>query len=702
MTDNANMRTLLSCLWGMIMIFCCCKNPRSSIVDSGMEILKNGSPCRAPQKITSIYRENVYDLSGYAGGGGGDPFNLFDENAYVDPRYEKTGDMYIPSTNPQPTVHPFIYFPLHKGSRIVTDLQVPYQLTEVYVYDHSQSNDSVWIYTGDMLHWKLKAGFETRTDPGLWGWRKFSLDDSAQYVMIRFSSYETNITEMVLYGCPYQEPPAPPKYQDQGPKFSSQMMRNFVGVNLIMETEPKWLKPFHYSRLYNFALDFDNDTNTNYPGVKYNMLHYGFWDKGKNDYYFNIDDLKKVNDGQIWYSIRGVNRWMSDRGFSDKDRPVTKIGMDSEDPMSYGRHANMMWHMTAFFGNARVDTNLLSLSHEPRQSGRRTMSLYENGNEEDATWVGSRYCSPLEYFAQSSADYDGHESRLGKYCGIRNADSTSKLMTSGMIGLDTNRLRIYKFLSSTLRRDRIFPWQGGIQYHHYSNLNGKAVTPEEDSLRWKLSGARKASYRIEPGLACFLGENGYDKSAASRQGTPRLAGLSASESQGILILRSLNATAFSGFDAYILYWLKDGNPEDDPRVYLTSGILRQMPDGSTKPYPGWYYISTFVNRLGNYSADSIVTEKGNVWIYKYRNRISPDSVAYFIYCPTRNGTKVDAYPLKVKNIVGDAAEEIYFEDDSISGKSMIKKAVNGVVNIQVEERPKLLIAKEENRIDNAR
>ena len=64
-----------------------------------------------------------------------------------------------------------------------------------------------------------------------------------------------------------------------------------------------------------------------------------------------------------------------------------------------------------------------------------------------------------------------------------------------------------------------------------------------------------------------------------------------------MLLRSVNATFFSGFDAYILYW-RYGYPEDDPRVYLTSGILRTLPDGKTLVYPGWYYISTLVKRLG--------------------------------------------------------------------------------------------------------
>ena len=72
--------------------------------------------------------------------------------------------------------------------------------------------------------------------------------------------------------------------------------------------------------------------------------------------------------------------------------------------------------------------------------------------------------------------------RLGNKCGIKNADPSALLMTAGLINLDTNRIRVYKFLCNTLRKDKYFIWSGGIQYHHYSNKKGHGITPEEDSL----------------------------------------------------------------------------------------------------------------------------------------------------------------------------------------------------------------------------
>src|SRR6185437_12919289 len=110
--------------------------------------------------------------------------------------------------------------------------------------------------------------------------------------------------------------------------------------------------------------DFDNDTKHQGEEVQFNMLHYGYYRSDLKRYVFDLDTLRNINRGNIWYSIRGVSKWMNDLGYTDKDRPVNRPGMNTEDPAAYSRHAEMMWHLAAFFGNTKVDTNLLSLSHE--------------------------------------------------------------------------------------------------------------------------------------------------------------------------------------------------------------------------------------------------------------------------------------------------------------------------------------------------
>ncbi|HLZ86600.1 MAG TPA: hypothetical protein VKQ52_05155, partial [Puia sp.] len=269
--------------------------------NSGPERLTPTAFCRHPKKIV-VYKENVYDLNGYADEGGGDPFRLFDENDGVDPGNEPDAAD-GPHTNPQPTLQPAIYFPPGKGNRIVIDLQTTYRLAAVYLYDRSRSPDSVWIYTGDMLHWKQKAAFTAISWFTSSCWRKFPVGDSSRYVLIRFSSPKTNITEMVLYGSPDGAVPPPPSHPSGAPAFTGKPMKEFLGVNDYSGTVgAKWMKPFYYSRLYSFAVDFDRDTVHAYPQVRYNMTHFGFWDDSLHDYHYRTEDNVRQNHHMVWYT----------------------------------------------------------------------------------------------------------------------------------------------------------------------------------------------------------------------------------------------------------------------------------------------------------------------------------------------------------------------------------------------------------------
>jgi hypothetical protein len=659
------------------------------------DFLNKPPKAKCPQKITGITPEDVYDLSGYMASGGSSAFNLFDENDHFDPKNGETG---TPLTSPQPTKQADIFFPLNKGNRIVVDLRVPYKLSEVYVYDQSHTADKVLIYTGSMTSWKLQTEFTTSGDPMGWGWRKFAVQDSTQFLMISFTTPTADLKEMILYGCATR--PVPPRQPESytGARLPRKTVRDFLGVNMYNSLPLEWLQPFHDVRMYTIANSFDTDTIHEYPNVQYSVSRYGYLYQQNSFKHFS-DDL--VADGkEIWYSVRGVPVWMNKKGMWDNDRPVTKIGMDPEDPQSYARHANMMWTLAAVFGKTKVDTNHLQINDMIKVTGKGTMTRFENGNEVDASWVGNKYCSPMEYYAQSSADYDGDMGRLGDRTGVHAADSNAELIMSGFVEFDTNRLKDLNFLCNQLRPDKKFLWQGGIQYHHYSNKPvGKSllqrrkgtvsITPEEDSLRIKLMRVREHAYRLQPKVECILGEYGYDKSQLSKQATPIVPGYSATESQGIMLIRGINATAFSGFDRMIIYWMKDDVDENNPNLYLTSGLLREE-NGKFTPYPSWYYISTFVHHLGNFVADRVVSEKGNVWLYSYRQQSSADSLAYLVYCPTRNGTKVIGFQLQLPQGFSTATQ-VEFVSNSATG--MIRKlpVSNGKITVDVSEVPKLIL-----------
>ena len=108
---------------------------------------------------------------------------------------------------------------------------------------------------------------------------------------------------------------------------------------------------------------------------------------------------------------------------NEKDKPVTRPGMDTEDPL-------ILWPPCKNVLDTRGPVWLQQMRYLANgvaggapYSGAGLMDRWENGNEEDAWWT-DYYWTPMDYFALSSADYDGHEARLGSGRGLKKADPT--------------------------------------------------------------------------------------------------------------------------------------------------------------------------------------------------------------------------------------------------------------------------------------
>lgn len=651
--------------------------------------------CANPQKIEAIYPEWVYDLSGYKGVNGGDPYFLFDESADLDPLNGKMGS---PKTNPHPKSGGMMYFKPGIGSQIVLDLGTQYQISSIFIYDNANSGDSVSVYSGSPVEWTAHATFTANNSMFGGGWKRLDIQSSTRFVMVQFAG-PANITEMVLYGCRIGEEPTRPESNYTGKKLPQRSLHEFLGVNCYQGTPMQYMGPFTYSRLYmnNYKIDVGGEDD--YPNnIKYNIVPNGWWNNGINDYVL-YDDSVKMAGQKIWYSFLGVPKWMMDQGGHNHDFPITKKGMRTDDPMSYGRHANMFWNMAAAYGATKVDTNLIQAINSNRFSGRNTMTVFENGNEVDAYWEGMRYWTPLEYFAMSSADYDGHEGALGDKHGIKNADKNSELMMAGLVGIDFNRIRVLNFLSQYGRKDQTFLWKGGIQFHYYSN-NGKGelagdkfssakagITPEEDSLRKKLAAVREKTYLLQPEVECILGEYGYDKNQQSKVSSPIIDQQTPEVSQGVMLLRAINAIFFSGFDQYIIYWVKDNEPLTTPNTYLTSGLLKQDPGQKYSTYPSWHHIDRLISHIGEYIPESIISESGDVWVYKYQHKNQSNKKAYFIYQPVRDSKNGVVYKLSSKGKNGHLIDLVSDEMSSVASKSdgfELKPTANPTI-LMVEE-----------------
>jgi len=637
-------------------------------------------------KITGITRDDVFDLSGSEASGNGDPLKLFDENA--DPA---NGLVTHPNTQPLPNPKMGIYYPPGRGLRIVVDLHDLYALSDFYIYDKSLEPDSVWLYTGEMNNWKLAAAYQTSGHVAAWGWKNFNVHQPSRYVMIRFNSYKAIISELVLYGNLQQKIPA--DNDARPPALPQPTLREFAGTNAYDHVPMQLLQPFSQVRLYQQMNYFDVDTVNAYPK---NILSLNRWQlPPPQQLRYYADSLRQAGN-HMWMSIRGMPVYLEKKGVNEKDKPVTSPGMDDEDPLSYSRHAKTFWNMAALFGKTTIDTSLIDVDDVPKFSGLGLMDRFENGNEEDAYWT-KYYWTPVNYFAVSSADYDGHEGRMGSKHGLIVADSNAKLMTSGMIQLDTNRVRTLYFLCRQLRSDKKFIWQGGVQYHYYSNAAPnnlqspiRGVSPEEDQLREKLAKVRAFHDRLLPGIPLILGENGYDRNQHSWQRTPLLAGRSESQSQGIMCIRSLLAAFMAGFDGYNQYMMRNAtNDENATAPYATSGMIGGP--ASNTVYPVWFYWSAFIKHLGNYQPDSLVAETGPVYIYRLKDRLNPAKKAFVLFSPTTNGSIIKNFSFKPGATHNQSFSEIHLTDNNPSGLVQTRQMQGDSIQLDIDESPVILL-----------
>jgi hypothetical protein len=648
-------------------------------------------------EITAIYRDWVYDLSGAQASGGSDPMKLFDENC--DPKNGINGN---PVTDPLPFKGLDLFYPAGKGYQVVIDLQTNYNLTDIYLHERGFESDSVWVYTGNMQNWQLQLALKTTGNSTKWGWKNKQLNVSSRLVMIRFNTFKSTITEMVLYGKPVngKYPAAPLPVDTNASLYRSKVtFREFAGINSYDWVAAKFMQPFYHTRLYLNNSWFDDAPANAYP----NSIQYKF-NNFNLPYYMQVKgfaDSLKTNNSYLWPCIKGAPGYIEKAGLSSHHPPVTKIGMAIDNPLSYGRHSNLFWNLAAAFGSKKIDTSLLQFNDVPKFSGANLMHVFENGNEQDASWVKD-YWLPATYFAVSSADYDGHEKKLGARHGIKNADATSKLMVAGFIGLDTNRTRTLKFLCEQLRSDKKFIWEAGIQYHYYSNDGSfthaatKGLTPEEDGLRKKLAYIKQWHQKLLPGIALILGETGYDRNQQSWQSTPLLKGLNEATSQGVMTIRSMMSAFMSGFDRYNYFMIRNATNEENPAgTFGTSGMISGPSGGAGTVYPVWYYCRNVINRLANYYPDKVIAETGNVWIYKLRHKQQKDLVVYYLVSPTKNGSIIKNYQLQLPSIKSTSVSKLnWFHEEAQQKKDEIFNASKKYIELEISEIPTILFVKE--------
>lgn len=198
----------------------------------------------AAPEVSITDRDFVYDLSGSEGSGYGDPMKLFD------------GDS---SSNPLPYRNVSNYFPAGKGHRIVVDFKDLVDVEGFSVYDHSYSNDSIWLYSGEMKSWSLMTGYRSAGSPAGWGWKNFRHPVRTRFIMLRLNGPGANFTELKIYGKDVRTRP----HYIMGPfpaNSSFKTLFEFGGTNVYDYVPDSLLKPFHNVRMYQMLSWYDADT----------------------------------------------------------------------------------------------------------------------------------------------------------------------------------------------------------------------------------------------------------------------------------------------------------------------------------------------------------------------------------------------------------------------------------------------------------
>jgi hypothetical protein len=131
------------------------------------------------------------------------------------------------------------------------------------------------------------------------------------------------------------------------------------------------------------------------------------------------------------------------------------------------------------------------------------------------------------------------------------------------------------------------------------------------------------------------------------------------------------------------------NDENADGVYATSGMIGGPANKII--YPAWYYWSTVVQRLGNYTPDLVVSESGPVWIYQLKNRLDTNKKAWILFSPTTNGSLIKNFNFKPQSAKNHSFTEIYLVDNNASGLARPGKFLNGSVELTVGEAPVILV-----------
>ena len=367
-----------------------------------------------------------------------------------------------------------------------------------------------------------------------------------------------------------------------------------------------------------------------------------------------------------------------------ENKPVND-GDDTKDPASYKIHANYMFNYAARYGSNKVDSSKLSVvKTEEKKSGLGYIKYFENWNEPDKTWLGEKaHFSPEEFAAMCSADYDGHNGRLGNTYGIKQADPNAKLVYGGLAGgtAGVEYLNGMKKWSEENRTDKSLPFDV-INFHMY--LGQKC--PEQSNfvedatkiINWRDANAKDKEV--------WITEFGWDTNTKSEMAAP------SEDTQRDWIVREYLLADRIGIDRATVYCSRDVADSTDTTKYSTSGLTTKK--GEQEKKSSWYGVNTLKNTLKGFKLAEVVKEEKDVYIYKYHND-ETNKDCYVFWSPTQDGSKIDNYTFEIGNYEKIQVTQMLKGSDT--GIKFDVTLAEGTIGLNISETPFFITVDEKDK-----
>jgi hypothetical protein len=523
-----------------------------------------------------------------------------------------------------------------------------------------------------------------------------------QYITISVGGPSGNdLLEIVVYGTVVGPPAAPPT-PGPGPQPANPPLRMLLGANGFanagfdnltaigtLREYQNWEWTEHVQDLNEFQPTYDVgfELDTWYAGLKSMGVEAHVCIQQSPSYIHNSSDeraWKPLTDAQLL-------------------QPGSAMI-----PASYVRASDHFFQVAARYGQTAVPAAQLKLApNQPVASGLGTLSWIELFNEPNGWWSGRQaFFAPYEYAAMLSAVYDGHGGTMGQGMGVKTADPKMKLSAAGLATNTTDYIETMRLWFLANRADGKFA-ADAINFHHYSNdghfksTATVGISPEDDQFASTISGW--CAYRDQwlPGVELWITEFGYDDTAPSDQRAPAIGPNSADVVQGQWLLRSVLAIASTQcVQRAHMYMLADVSTGSGG-VYATSGLLT---DPGYNAKPSWFYYSTFLSWLGNftYSSATIIASQPSVAGACFTNAANGQKGLVF-WSPTSNATVISSVSVTVggssascglSSCSGGSGSVSYVvpTDGKTTGTVTQLSCSNGVVVVpQISETPIILM-----------